>query len=47
MADTLYGKVHVCGAFILHGWFDATHVFVFAHACHTCLPFKLLVICTV
>ena len=27
-------------------WFAATHVFCFAHAAHTRVPFKLWVICT-
>ena len=41
--------VCVCGGFILHTWFDAIHVFAFAHVCaiDTCVPFKLWVICTV
>ena len=53
MADTLYGKVRVCGAFILHA---CTCVytcglmprvfFPFAHACDTRMPFKLWLICT-
>ena len=31
----------------LYAWFDATRVFAFAHVCHTHVPFKLWMICTV
>ena len=58
MADTLYGSVHVCDAFILHicrcvhtrvhKWFDAKRVFCFCtHAYDMRVPFKLWVICIV
>ena len=50
MADTLYGCVR--GAFILHTCSYTSGLmprvfFAFAHVCHTGVPFKLLVICTV
>ena len=31
----------------VHEWFNATSLFAFAHVCHTGVPFKLWVICTV
>ena len=40
----------MCDAFILHmctAWFDSMCVFAFPHVAHTCVPFKLWVICTV
>ena len=46
-AYTLYGLVRVCGAFILHTWFDATHVFAFTHTWQTRMLFKLWIIYTV
>ena len=44
--------LHVCTHMIqCHTWFNATHVFVSAlclsHGCHTCVMFKLWMICTV
>ena len=30
-----------------HEWFNATSLFAFVHVCHTGVPFKLWVICTV
>ena len=54
MADTSYGQVRVCGAFILHACrcvytsgLMPRVFFAFAHACDTPVPYKLWVICTV